>query len=315
MNLLKPLAVEAGRIHKIDLTNTEDGVTVVLLLQALCTVDTAEVVGLRWLFDENGNLNPFAGTVGADGELSGPEVSFLTRGGSKDMSFKAAKVAHFRVSKDKDDVVMTMRVHLPKADDKGVITYLEQLLRIKKAEIDVTITDAQMSLFDGRNGVPDEPRRLVTLDYHSEVGKRGEVRASIQLHHDKPSGRWYYGWTLRWSGPNMPPDAGMIVDVQGNSWQPERAAAIEDAGRHIVTILKDQAGGFGNAQLQASAKIMDWLLGHAPGLRKDGDGKPIVMPPPAPAPAAPPEENLEPGSPAGKKHAGRRGPKSREQVH
>ena len=326
MHLLKPLTVERGQVQKIDLTNTEDGVTVVLLIQALCTSAQADVVGLGWLFDEHGNLNPFAGTVSADGELSGPEVTFLTRAGDRDMSFKAAKVAHFKVTKEKDDTLMSMRVHLPKTDDDGVIEVMRKLIRIKKADIDVTVTDAQGSLFDGNDGTPAEPSKLTSLDFHSEVGRKGELRASIQLHHEQSIGRWYYGWKLKWTGPNAPPDSAMIVDVNGNSWATERDLAIETAGRMLTVILKDQTSGYSAPMLQASALLMDWLLSYAPGLRKDPEGRPanangqapvITMPPPAVSPTIPPppEEELATGVPPTKRGTGRRGPKNREQVH
>jgi len=319
MHLLKPLAFESGRVKTIDLTNTKDGVTVVLVAEALCNADTAEIVGLGWLFDDHGNLNPFAGTVSADGELSGPEVSFLTRSGQGNMSFKAAKVAHIRVTKDNEDATMSMRVHLAKTDDDGVIEVLRQLLSIKKSDIDITVTDAQGSLFDGREGTPAEPAKLATLDFHSEVGRKGELRASIQLHHDQELGRWYYGWSLTWTGSGMPPAAAMIVDTNGGSWAIERVLAIEAAGSLLITILKDQNPAYSVPMHQASAKLMDWLLTYAPGLRKEPDGTPAskgspkvtVMPPPPP----PPDEELASGVPPAKRGSGRRGPKNREQVH
>jgi hypothetical protein len=318
MHLLKPLALESGRVEKIDLTNTNDGVTVVLLAEAICNADKADIVGLGWLFDDHGNLNPFSGTVVADGELSGPEVAFLTRSGQGNMSFKAAKVAHIRVTKDKEDVMMSMRVHLPKTDDDGVLEVLRQLLLIKKSEIDITVTDAQGSLFDGNDGTPAEPAKLATLDFHSEVGRKGELRASVQLHHNQETGRWYYGWSLTWTGPGMPPAAAMIVDTNGSSWVTERMLAIEAAGSLLITILKDQEPGYSVPMLQASAKLMDWLLTYAPGLRKEPDGSPVsngapkvtVMPPPPPR-----DEELASGLPPAKRGAGRRGPKNREQVH
>lgn len=308
--LYEPLNIDGTKIVSIPITPTKEGATIVIVLESLCTQAIADAIGLNLLYDGNGVLNSFQGTISPEGggQLSGAVIDFVTKTGKHNAQFKTQKISHFTVKKVENDAFVSFRVHLAGADEKSVLADLQRLFRINKAECQVTILDEQGSLFE--KGDPDTPNvadRVIPMAYSAEVGKSGSLKMRLLLAPEAQD-RWFWGYDITWTGPRAPMNVGKIVNIDSNDFCVDRTAAVHAAARGCVEAFKEQTGEYDGAQLKASAAAMDWLLEQAPGLMKDQSGNPVVINIDRKPDPVQPEEPLGDGPPP----RGRRGgPKNR----
>jgi len=160
MNLLKPLALPDANTSDVSLVPTKKFFKMVLVIEAPCTPDQADLLGLGWLFDQASNPREFGGTVKAVGELPQAEITLAAKT-IPALSIRTERVAHVSMARiEKHGMILTARIHLPELKAKKLVELLEFLSTINKESFELVITPAQRTIFEGgafekdENGLP-----------------------------------------------------------------------------------------------------------------------------------------------------------------
>lgn len=274
MTLKQPLFIEKAQIHSIPITPIDTGHTMVLVVDGVCSPEVARLVGVGFIFDDNDVPRDFEGEVGPEGEISGPILSMKLRKGDP-LSFDTKKVSKIKLTRDKDDVAIKMRIHLAGTDEKATMANLKSLMKLGKSEFELTVTDRQATMtFDGQGDGPNVPDRVIPVEFFAE--KKGKsLRVNIRLSPLQVESveRWYWGFDVVWKGKKAFAPFGQLVDVDGMYFEESRGKAVERAAETIIFSLKSGQDQCDNDQLGLLADCMDWLLNEAPALRKDEKGQ------------------------------------------
>lgn len=218
MRLLEPLMLIEASTTGVDLTPTKSFFKPVLVISAPVEKgNTADLLGIDYLFTENGKPYLFEGTHKLSGEL--PGAGLVLKSKHHEMELDAEKVCHFAVSiEEKKALRVQVRIHLPEGRDM-LYKLLDFLADLNKDPFTVTITDRQASLLGkGKLEVTSDPLEMGDKDHEWPVAKKNgeypDKRATsfpfsstngaivlfvLQVEDDK----FAWGYSIAWRGSSV----------------------------------------------------------------------------------------------------------------
>lgn len=146
MKLLKPLVLADATTTDVSLVPTKKFFKMVLVIEAPCTAEQADILGMGWLFDQGANPREFGGNVKAVGEEANAEIT-LTGKATAGVTILTERVAHISMARiEKTGMILAARIHLPEVKPKKLVELLEFLSTMNKTPFELIVTPAQRSM-------------------------------------------------------------------------------------------------------------------------------------------------------------------------
>jgi hypothetical protein len=187
LNLLKPLVSKGATTESVDLVPTKKFFKPVIVITAPIEADNAELLGVRYLFDEKGNPRPFEGAHHLADELAAASVVFKSKSHGP-VTIKTEKVAKLSLSRvEKKGMELKLRIHLPE-DKTKLFELLEFLSDLNKEGYTLTVTAAQRSLLEEKpkeeKPEPVQTDLRCSVQHVPKLGHPGAGRCTLAFGHE-----------------------------------------------------------------------------------------------------------------------------------
>jgi len=263
---MKPLDLEDAATADVNLVPTKKFFKPVIVITCPLSRDAAKALECDYLFDKAGNVHTFEGSHQLSGELSGPDLTFVSQI-SGSVTIKTEKVVHFSMSRiEKVGLQLRFRSHIPEDKEDELIELLRFLAKLNKEKFTVTIIPRQGALVEVlTDGTAKDATDTTEHPFRIHIGKRPAIIGSVWV--KKDGDEYLGGWEVKCIGLKGSPADGKPIAHDSRKF-PTEAEAFRLAVECVLWYAREIDHDGSPKEIRAVGDLVDWCIGQVPDLNK-----------------------------------------------